>query len=232
MQPLHRPRQPLFHHAEGGEKPDPKARTQVGRALAQLGVEHIAAFSPQARGRSERAFRTLQDRLPKELALEGIDSIDAANAVLAEGFLERWNARFAVPAEQPGTAFVPVGEAQLRQILCIEETRRVGNDNTVAFHRYRLQIPPGPLRPHYVKAQVKVRKYLDGTFAVFHGPREIGRYDATGALQSQTSEAGVNRFDAEPDRGPARGLDGQPSRVAHNPPGPTATTEAVNPCAT
>ncbi|MDZ3838622.1 MAG: ISNCY family transposase, partial [Rhodospirillales bacterium] len=221
-----------FITPKAGEKPDPKARTQVGRALAQLGVEHIAAFSPQARGRSERAFRTLQDRLPKELALAGIDSIDAANAVLAEGFLERWNARFAVPAEQPGTAFVPVDEAQLRQILCIEEPRRVGNDNTVTFHRYRLQIPPGPLRPHYVKAQVKVRQYLDGTFAVFHGPREIGRYDAGGALQSQTPEAGVNRFDAEPNRGPARGLDGQPSRAAHNPTGPTATAEAVNSCAT
>ena len=221
-----------FITPKAGEKPDPKARTQVGRALAQLGVEHIAAFSPQARGRSERAFRTLQDRLPKELALAGIDSIDAANAVLAEGFLERWNARFAVPAEQPGTAFVPVDEAQLRQILCIEESRKVGNDNTVTFHRYRLQIPPGPLRPHYVKAQVKVRQYLDGTFAVFHGPREIGRHDAAGALQSQTPEPGVNRFDAEPSRGPAHGLDGQPSQVAHNPTGPTATTEAVNSCAT
>jgi transposase len=221
-----------FITPKAGEKPDPKARTQVGRALAQLGVEHIAAFSPQARGRSERAFRTLQDRLPKELALDGIDGIEAANRFLAEGFLERWNARFAVPAEQPGTAFVPVDEAQLRQILCIEEPRRVGNDNTVTFHRYRLQIPPGPLRPHYVKAQVKVRQYLDGTFAVFHGPREIGRYDAAGALQTQTPEAGVNRFDAEPNRGPVRGLDGQPSRVAHNPTGPTATAEAVNPCAT
>lgn len=181
-----------------------------------------------AAGCSERAFRTLQDHLPKELALDGIDSIDAANAFLAEGFLARWNARFAVPAEQPGTAFVPVSEAQLRQILCIEETRRVGNDNTVTFHRYRLQIPPGPLRPHYVKVQVKVRQYLDGTFAVFHGPRQIGRYDATGALQSQTSTAGVNRFDAEP----ACGLDGQRHRVAHNPTGPTTTAEAVNPCAT
>jgi hypothetical protein len=98
------------------------------------------------------------------------------------------------------------------EILCIEELRRLGNDNTVVFHRHRLQIPPGPLRPHFVKAQVKVRRYLDGTFAVFHGPRQISRYSATGELQDETSSPGVNRFDAEP----ACGFDGRHPRVAHN----------------
>ena len=93
---------------KAGEKPDPKARTQVGRALAQLGIEHIAAFSPQARGRSERAFRTLRDRLPKELALMDIDSIGAANSFLAERLLPRWNAPSPFPAEQTGTARHPL----------------------------------------------------------------------------------------------------------------------------
>jgi transposase len=171
-----------FATPEAGGKVAPRARTQVGRALAQLGVEHVAAYSPQARGRSERAFGTLQDRLPKELALAGIVERAAANRFLAERFLPAWNARFAKPAELEGSAFVPIGDVALREVLCIEEKRQVGNDNTVAFHRRRLQIPPSPLRPHFVKANVKVRHYLDGTFAVFHGPRELARYTADGAL--------------------------------------------------
>ena len=107
VQPLHRPRQPLLITTKAGEKPDPKVKTQVGRALAQLGIEHIPAFSPEARGRSERAFRTLQDRLPKELALAGITYIAEANRFLREVYLAAHNARFAVPAEQPGRPLSP-----------------------------------------------------------------------------------------------------------------------------
>jgi hypothetical protein len=103
--------------------------TQVGRALRQLGVEHIAAYSPEARGRSERAFRTLQDRLPKELALAGITTMAAANAYLRETYVAAHNARFAVTAEQPGSAFVPVSGVDLREVLCYEEERQVGCDN-------------------------------------------------------------------------------------------------------
>src|SRR3954452_4161532 len=171
-----------FVTPEAGGKIAPRARTQVGRALAQLGVEHIAAYSPQARGRSERAFGTLQDRLPKELDLAGIVERAAANRFLAVRFLPALNARCAKPAKLEGSAFVPIGDVALREVLCIEEKRQVGNDNPVAFHRRRLQIPPTPLRPHFVKANVKVRHYLDGTFAVFHGPRELARYTADGAL--------------------------------------------------
>src|SRR3954464_13341016 len=171
-----------FETPEAGARVSKTVLTQFGRALAQLGVEHIAAYSPQARGRSERAFGTLQDRLPKELALAGITEREAANRFLAEHFLPAWNARFAKPPELEGSAFVPIGDVALREVLCIEEKRQVGNDNTVVFHRRRLQIPPTPLRPHFVKANVKVRHYLDGTFAVFHGPRELARYTADGAL--------------------------------------------------
>ncbi len=156
--------------------------TQVGRALRQLGIEHIAAYSPEARGRSERAFRTLQDRLPKELALAGITTIAAANAYLRETYVAAHNARFAVAAEQSGSAFVAVG-VDLREALCHEEERQVGPDNTVTFQRLRLQIPPSPLRAHYVRATVRVRRYADGRHAIFHGPRCIGRYDAEGRLE-------------------------------------------------
>ena len=105
--------------------------TQVGRALAQLGIEHIAAYSPAARGRSERMFATLQDRLPKELALTGIETVEAANRFIAEHYLPRHNARFAVTPAEPGSAFAPDAGRAARDILCIQHERQVGNDNTV-----------------------------------------------------------------------------------------------------
>jgi transposase len=101
-----------FVTPKAGGPVDREQPTQVGRALAQLGVEHIAAYSPQARGRSERAFRTLQDRLPKELALAGIATVEAANRFIREVYLPEHNARFAEPAEQAGTAFLPVGSTR------------------------------------------------------------------------------------------------------------------------
>ena len=156
--------------------------SQLGRALAQLGIEHIAAYSPEARGRSERAFRTLQDRLPKELALAGVSTIEGANRFLAETFIPDYNARFAIAPEEPGSAFVAVPAEQWRDVLCVQETRTVGNDNTVRFHGIVLQIPPSSLRPHYVKAKVRVHHYPDATYAIFHGPRPIARYRGDGAL--------------------------------------------------
>jgi transposase len=162
--------------------------TQVGRALRQLGVEHIAAYSPEARGRSERAFRTLQDRLPKELALAGITTVAAANLYLRTTYVAAHNARFAVAAEQPGSAFVPVSGVDLREVLCQQEERQVGPDNTVVLHKVRLQIPPSPLRAHYVRAMVRVRRYADGRHAIFHGPRCIGRYDADGCLEEDDAK--------------------------------------------
>ena len=179
-----------FHTPNVGGKVSKLARTQVGRALAQLGVEHIAAYSPEARGRSERAFRTLQDRLPKELALAGITTVAAANAYLRQTYVAEHNARFAVAAEQDGTAFTPVPAADLVEVLRHQEDRQVGNDNTVVLDRVRLQIPPSPLRAHYVRATVKVRRYGDGSHAVFHGPCCIGRYDQTGTgIEEQSKQA-------------------------------------------
>lgn len=171
-----------FVTPKAGGPVDRAQPTQVGRALAQLGVEHIAAYSPEARGRSERAFKTLQDRLPKELALAGIVTLAAANRFLKEVYLPAHNARFAVRAEQEGTAFVVVPGIELGEVLCLQEERQVANDNTVVFRRLRLQIPPSPLRAHFVKVTVKVRQYGDGTYAIFHGRRCLGRYDDQGAL--------------------------------------------------
>ena len=178
-----------FHTPKAGAPVSKTALTQVGRALAQLGTEHIAAYSPEARGRSERAFRTLQDRLPKEFRLAAITGIDAANRWLAETYIPAHNAQFAVAAEQPGSAFVADSAGAWREILCLQETRQVGNDNTVKWRTLRLQIPPSPLRPHFVKATVRVHEYPDATLAVFLGPHRLADYDAAGSLVDHQRKA-------------------------------------------
>jgi transposase len=174
-----------FHTIEAGEKAGRAGLTQVGRALEHLGVHHIAAYSPQARGRSERAFQTLQDRLTKELMLAGIDTIAAADIFIRDFYVPAHNERFAVPPEQEGSAFVAIPGVELAEILCIQEERQVGNDNCVRFKNLRLQIPESPLRAHFVKATVKVRQYPDGRHAIFYGKRCLGRYDAKGVLQEE-----------------------------------------------
>jgi transposase len=178
-----------FHTPKAGEAVSKTVRTQVGRALAQLGIRHIAAYSPEARGRSERAFRTLQDRLPKELALAGIATLEAANRWIAESYLAEYNARFAVAPEQAATAFVADRGGAAGEILCLQEERRVGNDNTVKWRRLSLQIPPSPLRPHFVRATVRVHEYPDGRLAIFHGPHRLADYDPQGNLRDDAKLA-------------------------------------------
>jgi transposase len=170
-----------FHTPEAGGRVDREQPTQVGRALGQLSVEHIAAYSPQARGRSERLFGTLQGRVPKELTLAGITTVDAANAWLRDTYIVAHNARFAVKAEQEGSAFVAAAGLDLTETLCVQEERIVGNDNCVSYENRKLQIPESPLRPHFVRATVKVHQYPDGNLAIFHGRRCLGRYDSAGA---------------------------------------------------
>lgn len=172
-----------FFTPKAGEGVDKERRTQVGRALDRLGIDHIAAGSPEARGRSERMFGTLQDRLIKELKKAGIRDIDPANAWIGEVYLPAHNARFAKPAALADSGFVAVRDRQqLIETLCIEEDRIVARDNTVSYGRLKLQLPESRLRPHYVKARVKVHEYPDGTLAVLHGPRLLARYDAAGRL--------------------------------------------------
>jgi transposase len=169
-----------FHTPKAGAAVSRTVRTQVGRALAQLGIRHIAAYSPEARGRSERAFRTLQDRLPKELKLAGIATMEAANRWIAESYLPSHNAAFAVTPAEAGSAFVPDRGGQAGEVLSIQEERRVGNDNTVQWRTLTLQIPPSPLRAHFARATVRVHEYPDGRLAVFHGPHRLADYDAQG----------------------------------------------------
>lgn len=170
-----------FYTPKAGEKVSKTLLTQVGRALARLGIEHIAAYSPEARGRSERAFRTLQDRLPKELRLADITTVEAANVWLREIYTADYNAQFAIAPLEEGSAFVADAAGVWREVLCITEERVVAKDNTVAWNGKRLQIPESRLRPHFVKAAVRVHEYPDGTMAVFLGPHLLARYSAEGA---------------------------------------------------
>jgi transposase len=171
-----------FQTPAAGGRVSKTVLTQFGRALKQLGIEHIAAYSPQARGRSERVFGTLQDRLPKELALAGITTVEAANRWLRETYIADYNQRFAIAAEQEGSAFVADATGAWREILCIQEDRAVGNDNTVKWRRLSLQLPPSRLRPHFVKATVRVHEYPDGQLAVFWGPHRLADYRANGTI--------------------------------------------------
>lgn len=179
-----------FNTPKAGGRVDKNNPTQFHRAMNQLGIDLIAAYSPEARGRSERMFRTLQDRLPKELALAGITTRAAANRFLRQRYLAAHNRRFRVAPIEPGSAFVPFIGAGLADILCVQESRTVANDNTVRYGNRILQIPEQNHRCHYVRAQVRVHEYPDASLAVFHGPRCLARYSMIGELfKSKTKQA-------------------------------------------
>lgn len=169
-----------WHTAHAGGKVDRVNLTQFARAMAQLGIDMIAAYSPQARGRSERAFGTLQERLPKELTDAAITDLTAANRFLQRRFVPAYNREFAVPAAETGSAFVPWVGGNLHDILCVQEERVVRSDNCVAYQNKLLQIPADRHRCHYVKAKVRVHEYANGSLAVFYGPRCLAHYAANG----------------------------------------------------
>src|SRR5439155_17012252 len=146
-----------------GAAPDVTHATQVQRALKALGIGHILARSPEARGRSERAFGTLQGRLPQELRLAGITDYPAANVYLQATFVPDFNRRFTVRPAQPGTAFVKLVGLEFRLVLSAHHERIVRNDSTVPFDRLLLQLPPTRHRPHYVRCPVLVHEFPDDT---------------------------------------------------------------------
>ena len=127
--------------------------------------------------------------MPKELKLAGITDIEAANAFIRDVYLPAHNARFAVEAAAPGSGFTAIPGVDLDEILCLQEERQVGQDNCVSYRTLKLQILPSPMRPHFVKARVKVHLNPDGSHALFHGPRCIGRYDDKGALKQPNDDA-------------------------------------------
>jgi hypothetical protein len=169
-----------FHTPVAGGPVDKKQLTQVGRALKQLGVRHIPSYTPQGRGRMERVFRTLQQRLPPLLRRAGLLTKDAANIWLRETYVPEHNARFGKEAAEPGSAFVSCAGVVLAEVLCVQEDRQVANDNCVSWSGISLQIPEQRHRRHYVRATVCVHEYPDRRLAIFDGPRCLARYDANG----------------------------------------------------
>jgi hypothetical protein len=195
--------------------------TQIGRALAQLGIELIPAHSPQARGRMERLWETWQGRLPQELRLAGIKNWEDANAFLRTQFIAYHNRHWAVAAAQPETAFVPYRRDLLDRIFAIQHDRVVANDNCVAFGRRRYQIPPAAWRCSFAQCKVKVYEHLDETISIGYGPHILGHYDAQGNPLAPRNEG-----DTKTRVGPRSSFVGQKGRPTFIPQGQNALAQA------
>jgi len=164
-----------------GEIVDRQSLTQVGRAMRELNIEMIPAYSPQARGRSERNFGTWQHRLPQELRLRGITTVEEANRFLREHYIAELNRKFSVPAAQPESAFVPAGGKDLDRIFSVQQERVVNQDNTVRIANRTLQIEKAKWRGTLAKCRVLVCEHLDGSWSVHYGPHLAGRYAPDGS---------------------------------------------------
>jgi len=170
----------FFVTPQAGGPVDPQRLTQVGRALHELDIEMIPAYSAEARGRSERRFGTWQGRLPPELRLAGIRTVEAANQFLRQRYLPEMNRKFAVPAAARGHAFVPVGRQNLNQIFSVQQERVVARDNTVRWGDRVWQIEKTPWRGTLAGCRVTICEHLDGQVSIVYGPHVVGRYTAEG----------------------------------------------------
>ncbi len=177
---------------QAGGKVDPHRLTQVGRALRELGVQMIPAYSPQARGRSERSFGTWQGRLPQELRLHGITTLEAANGFLREHYIAEFNGRFQVAPAQRGSAFLPCPRKNLDLIFSLQFERTVNRDNTVSFQNLQLQIERVQWRGTLAGCNVMVHQHLDGTISLTHGPHRLGRYTVQGLAITSAQNAAAN----------------------------------------
>ena len=170
----------FFHTPKAGGAVDKSNVTQIGRALMQLGIEHIPSYSPQARGRMERQFGTWQGRLPQELRTARIQTVEDANRYIREVFVPWHNSHLVVEAREAGSAFVPAEHADLNEIISVQHERVIQNDNTVSLGRRRLQIEPAEWRVSFAKCRVKVCEHLDELISVRMGPRILGWYTSEG----------------------------------------------------
>jgi hypothetical protein len=170
----------FFVTMKEGEKVDKHRLTQVGRAMKELGVQMIAAYSPQARGRSERSFGTWQGRLPQELRLAGITTVEGANALLRERYIGEFNAKFRVAAEEKGTAFRRTSRSDLNWIFTVQTERVVAKDNTVAIGSRLWQIGKTRFRNTLAGTTVTIHEHLDETVSIRFGPHVVGRFNSQG----------------------------------------------------
>jgi hypothetical protein len=165
---------------KAGEPVDKHRLTQVGRALKELGVQMIPAYSPQARGRSERNFGTWQGRLPQELRLAGISQLEEANRFLRERYIAEFNRKFTVPAAQKGTAFRRCGRTDLDLVFSVQTERVVAQDNTVAVRDRIWQLEKSKFRNTLAGCTVTIHQHLSGQVSIRYGPHLVGHFDAAG----------------------------------------------------
>src|SRR5436305_3122840 len=168
----------FFLTPKAGEPVDHHRLTQIGRALRELGIQMIPAYSPQARGRSERCFSTWQGRLPQELRRRGITTLKEANRFVREEYIAEFNQRFSKPASQRGTAFVPLRRKDLDLVFALQHERIVARDNTVSFANQVWQLERCKLRATLAGCRVTIHEHLDQTISITFGPRLVGRYNA------------------------------------------------------
>jgi len=224
----------FFVTPKAGEKVDKHRPTQVGRALKELGVQMIPAYSPQARGRSERSFGTWQGRLPQELRLAGITTLEGANEFLRQSYIGVFNQKFMVAAAEKGTAFRRTTRSDLDWIFTVQTERVVAKDNTVAIAERNWQLDKTRFRSSLAGCTVTIHQHLDGNVSIRYGPHVVGRYTATGAIRP----AGVKQFpESRGKGGPVETVENQkpvfprshrpleipqPRRDSHFPTAPTA----------
>lgn len=170
----------FFLTPKADEPVDHTRLTQVGRALRQLGIQMIPAYSPQARGRSERGFGTWQGRLPQELRVRKITTVEAANQFLRAEYIQEFNRKFSVKASERGTAFVPVRRQELDLVFSLQHERVVARDNTVSFANRSWQLERSKLRGTLAGCRVTVHEHLDQKLSITFGPHLVGRYTADG----------------------------------------------------
>jgi hypothetical protein len=170
----------FFVTMKAGERVDKYRLTQVGRAMKEVGVQTIAAYSPQARGRSERNFGTWQGRLPQELRLAGIRTVEGANAFLREKYIAVFNTKFSVAATEKGTAFRRTGRSDLNWVFSVQTERVVAKDNTVAIGDRLWQIDKTRFRNTLAGSTITIHEHLDGNVSLRFGPHVVGRFDSRG----------------------------------------------------
>lgn len=184
----------FFVTPKAGEKVDKHRLTQVGRALKELGVQMIPAYSPQARGRSERSFGTWQGRLPQELRLAGIDTVEGANAFLRTRYIAEFNRKFTVAAKEKATAFRKTARTDLNWIFSVQTERVVAKDNTVAITDRNWQLEKSRFRSSLAGSTVTIHEHLDGTVSIRYGPHVVGRSTASSeAIHKETESRGKGR---------------------------------------
>jgi hypothetical protein len=222
----------FFVTPKGAEKVDKQRLTQVGRAMKELGVEMIAAYSPQARGRSERSFGTWQSRLPQELRLADISTVEGANAFLRDRYIAEFNAKFKVAAEEKGTAFRHCSRRDLNWVFTVQTERVVAKDNTVAIGPRSWQLNKSRFRNTLAGSTVTIHEHLDGMVSIRYGPHVVGQFSVDGTAtqtpepkrrgKGASLEGGENQQQVSSASHPRLGISPK-ARDSHFPTAPTTT---------